>query len=75
MRWDGLGVSILDSRDYEAFGGRAYMGSLEVASTASIGTMLMNGLPIKTSTTKMFRPKMIVMPTAVSGLANQVFVR
>ena len=27
MRWDGLGVSILDSRDYEAFGGRAYMGS------------------------------------------------
>ena len=27
MRWDGLGVSILDSRDYEAFNGRAYMGS------------------------------------------------
>ena len=27
MRWDGLGVSVLDSRDYEAFGGRAYMGS------------------------------------------------
>ena len=27
MRWDGLGFSVLDSRDYEAFGGRAYMGS------------------------------------------------
>ena len=27
MRWDGLGVSVLDSREYEAFGGRAYMGS------------------------------------------------
>ena len=27
MRWDGLGFSILDSRDYEAFGGRSYMGS------------------------------------------------
>ena len=27
MRWDGLGVSVLDNRDYEAFGGRAYMGS------------------------------------------------
>jgi len=27
MRWDGLGVSVLDSRDYEAFNGRAYMGS------------------------------------------------
>ena len=27
MRWDGLGFSILDSREYEAFGGRAYMGS------------------------------------------------
>ena len=27
MRWDDLGVSLLDSRDYEAFGGRSYMGS------------------------------------------------
>ena len=27
MRWDGLGFSVLDSRDYEAFGSRAYMGS------------------------------------------------
>ena len=27
MRWDDLGVSILDSRDYEAFGGRSYLGS------------------------------------------------
>ena len=27
MRWDDIGVSLLDSRDYEAFGGRSYMGS------------------------------------------------
>ena len=27
MRWDGLGASVLDSRDYEAFGNRAYLGS------------------------------------------------
>ena len=27
MRWDDLGFSLLDSRDYEAFGGRSYMGS------------------------------------------------
>ena len=27
MRWDALGFSVLDSRDYEAFAGRAYMGS------------------------------------------------
>ena len=26
-RWDALGFSVLDSRDYEAFAGRAYMGS------------------------------------------------
>ena len=27
MRWDDLGFSLLDSREYEAFGGRSYMGS------------------------------------------------
>ena len=57
MRWDGLGVSVLDSRDYEAFGGRAYMGSFGSGFNGQYWNDAMNGLPIKTSTTKVFQPR------------------